>query len=239
MCNLYEPADPQQLSERFNISGPLPPYPARVAPLRDGPFITAPGVARVGQWGMIPERSLTRKPTMRVKKPAKDGDGFVLVDVPMSTNNARRERLTTAMTFKKSWLGGRRCLIPAKSFDEPYWGTNSNIWWRFRRADGAPWALAGIWSEWVEPGTGEVVPSFTMITQNCDAHPLLSLMHRFDKKLAADKQDKRAVVPIEESDWGLWLEGTNEDAESLIKLPGLAVFAHGAADPAQQVDIGV
>lgn len=237
MCNLYESPTQLDLFEHFQITGPLPGYPAVVAPLRDGPFITAPGVARVGQWGMIPEHSPTRKPTMRVKQPAKDGDGFEIVERPMSTNNARRERLATALTYKKSWLGGRRCLIPALSFDEPYWGTMRNVWWRFRRADGTPWALAGIWNEWQDRETGEVVSSMSMITQNCDAHPLLSLMHRYDKKLAPDKQDKRAVVPIERADWALWLEGTVADAEALIQLPPVAIFDHGPADPASNVQL--
>lgn len=239
MCNLYEPSTQLELFETFRISGPLPGYPQVVAPLRNGPFITAPGVARVGQWGMIPEHSPTRKPTVRVKKPSKTGEGFVVVDKPLSTNNVRRERLTTAMTYKKSWFSGRRCLIPAASFDEPYWGTESNIWWRFRRADGMPWALAGIWNEWRDPGTGEVVFSFSMLTQNCDGHPLLSLMHKYDEKLAADKQDKRAVVPIEPADWNNWLLGSIAEAEALIKLPDVSVFAHGAANPAQQLDLGV
>jgi hypothetical protein len=36
--------------------------------------------------------------------------------------------------------------------------------------------LPGLWDEWNNPETGEVVPSYTMITQNCDGHPLLGLM---------------------------------------------------------------
>ena len=28
--------------------------------------------------------------------------------------------------------------------------------WRFRRADGMPWGLAGLWSEWKDPQTGEI-----------------------------------------------------------------------------------
>ena len=37
------------------------------------------------------------------------------------------------------------------------------IWWRFQRADGAPWALAGLWNTWTDKGTGEMVESYTMI----------------------------------------------------------------------------
>jgi len=100
-------------------------------------------------------------------------------------------------SFRGPWSRGQRCLIPALDYDEPFWGTGKNIWWRFARANRQPWALAGIWSEWTDPATGEVVPNYTMLTQNCDAHPLLNRFHKPDPKLPADKQDKRSVVPIE------------------------------------------
>jgi putative SOS response-associated peptidase YedK len=75
----------------------------------------------------------------------------------MSTNNARTETMASAWTFRSAGALGQRCLIPADSYDEPYWGHEGrNIWWRFHRADGQPWALAGLWSEWTDPATGEV-----------------------------------------------------------------------------------
>ena len=46
-------------------------------------------------------------------------------------------------------------------------------------------------------------------------------------------------MPIECSDWELWLNGSTDDALSLIQLPLLAVFAHGAVDPTKQVDIPI
>ena len=120
----------------------------------------------------------------------------------------------------------------AVSYSEPYWGTGKNIWWRFARADGEPWALAGIWDEWTDPQTGEVVPHYSMLTQNCDGHPLLGLMHKPDPKLPADKQDRRSVVPIEKQDWDAWLHGTIDQASALIQVPDLELLRHGAADPA-------
>ncbi len=152
----------------------------------------------------------------------------------MSTNNARVETVATAWTFSRAWKSDQRCLIPADSYDEPYWGTGKNIWWRFARADGAPWALAGLWSEWTDPETGELVPNYTMLTQNCDGHPLLSLMHKPD---GAVPPDKRAVVPIEQTDWDAWLHGSTAQAQALIRVPGMEVFKHAAADPAKQVPL--
>jgi hypothetical protein len=78
-----------------------------------------------------------------------------------------------------------------------------------------------------------------MITQNCDQHPLLKLMHKPDPKLPADKQDKRAVVPIEQSDWEQWLSGSVAKAEGLIQVPSLEIFRHGAADPSKHVELKI
>lgn len=66
--------------------------------------------------------------------------------------------------------------------------------------------------------TGERVESYTMLTLNADAHPLMSRMHKPDPKLGGDKQDKRSVIAIEAADVDLWLMGTMEEAKGLLKL---------------------
>ena len=113
------------------------------------------------------------------------------------------------------------------SFDEPNWETGKNIWWRFRRADGAPWALAGLWNTWTDKATGEMVESYTMLTLNADEHPLMSRMHKPDPKLGPDAQDKRSVVPIELEDVDSWLHGTPQQAQALIKLSPAEAFDAG------------
>ena len=118
-----------------------------------------------------------------------------------------------------------------KLFDEPNWETGKNIWWNFRRADGNPWGLAGLWNVWTDKATGEQVESYTMLTLNADAHPLMSRMHKPDPKLAADKQDKRSVIPIEFADVDLWLTGTMEEAKSLLRLSPVEVFVAGPMIP--------
>ena len=68
-----------------------------------------------------------------------------------------------------------------------------------------------------------------MITQNCDGHPVLGLMHKPDPNLPADQQDKRAVVPLSEGDWDQWLHGSVAQAEALIQVPTVEIFRHGPA----------
>ena len=112
--------------------------------------------------------------------------------------------------------------------------TGRNVWWRFARADGQPWALAGVWNAWTDPATRLEVLSYTMLTQNCDGHPLLGRMHKPDPTLPAHAQDKRAVVPIERADWDAWLHGTPEQALSLVRVPDPSLFAHGPAEATAQ-----
>jgi len=51
-----------------------------------------------------------------------------------------------------------------------------------------PWALAGLWNEWADLATGEVLPSYTVITQNCDGHPVSGLMYWTEKIHTGDTQ---------------------------------------------------
>ena len=85
----------------------------------------------IGQWGLIPWLAQSSK-------------------LAYSTNNARSEELSTKASYKQSSQYGKRCIIPAMSFDEPNWETGKNVWWRLRRADGAPWGLAGLWNTWTD-----------------------------------------------------------------------------------------
>ena len=229
MCTYYEVPGREQLVLHFG-DVPEEEWRDKMSPLYRGPFLRGKGeVGRelvVGQWGMIPPHSKTHIPT------GKDGKR-------LSTVNARREGMAKSWTYGGPWRKGQRCIIPAQLYVEPYWGTGKHIPWQFERTDGEPWGLAGLWGEWTDPVTGEVVASYTMITQNCDDVPVLNLMHRPDPKRAPNMQDKRTVVPLETGDWDTWLHGTVEQAEALIRVPPLELFVHRAKDPAQQVELPV
>ena len=220
MCNRYQSTPRERLPAIFGKAVEGPAYEPMIVPLRPGPFVRADRIV-VGQWGLIPPGSRTCVPQR--------ANGTRL-----STNNCRNETMATAWTFRDAWARGQRCLIPADSFDEPNWTSGRNVWWRFERSDGQPWALAGLWSEWTDPATGQVVPSYTLLTQNCDGHPVLGLMHKPDPALPPDRQDKRAVVPIERADWERWLLGAPDEARSLIRVPPVELLRHGPVEAPRQ-----
>ena len=179
------------------------------------------GVVEFGLWGLIRPGASTRKDMMQPKTvPGKKPPA----PRPRSTNNCRTETVATSPTFRAAWNEGRRCLIPATWYQEPNWETGRNVWWQLKRADGLPWMLAGIWNTWADPATGEIVPNYTMLTCNCDGHPMLARLHKPDPKLPADKQDKRAVVHVEPEHWATWLAGTGDEARALIQPAPVEVF---------------
>lgn len=239
MCNRYRPASVVRIRDAFGFtyieSGPDLRYNAAIGPLQPGPFVRHSGGRDeivVGQWGLIPDGSKTRKPTRANGR-------------PMSTNNARwGSTAPEAFTFKPAWWRGQRCLVPAEDFDEPYWGHGGPkcVWWRFRRRDGQPTMLAGVWSEWIDPESGEVVPSYSMFTIRANEHPVLRHMHRPDldkdgNVLPPDLQDKRTVIPLGPEAWDAWLHGTPEHAAQLLQLPPADFYEHGPVDPASNVSL--
>ncbi len=212
MCTKYVSPDDAAIERYWQVRPGASWIGTEMFPRAQGPFIRpAAGDAGprreciLGQWGLIP--SFAEQPR-----------------VPYSTFNARFEELGRKASYKVPWARGQRCVIPATSFDEPCWETGRNVWWRFARRDGAPWGLAGLWNTWVDRATGEVHESYTMLTVNADAHPLMRRMHKPDPKYGPDEQDKRSVVAIAAGDVDRWLHGTREEAAALVAPPALELI---------------
>ena len=211
MCNRYISPEAGDMERFWHVGARQPWRPTEVFPRTVGPFIRASRTVDAGrelvfgQWALIPWFAKSAKLTY-------------------STNNARFEELASKASYRQPWAQGRSCVIPALSFDEPNWESGKNVWWRFRRVDGLPWGLAGLWNAWTDRSTGEVFESYTMLTLNADACPLMSRMHKPDPKLGPDQQDKRSVIPIARSDVEVWLSGSIEAAASLLKLTPVEDF---------------
>ena len=125
---------------------------------------------------------------------------------PGSTVNARSETAATRSSFKSAFAARQWCIIPAQSLYVPLYGDDPKHpeRWRIRRADRSPLSIAGLWDRWVGHDGREVI-SFTMLTINCDLHPLLTRFHRptNDKGEAAEK---RTPVLLAEEDFDAWLD---------------------------------
>ena len=220
MCTRYISPDDADIERHWHIGARnQPQWQREVFPNYLGPFIRSVRAATepsselvVGQWSLIPWFAKERK----LKYP---------------TSNARAEELQAKASYKHPWARGQRCIIPADAYFEPCWETGKHVPWMFRRADGDPWGLAGLWNTWTDPTTGELVESYTMLTLNADNHPLMKRMHKPDPKQPLHMQDKRSVVPIEAGDVDTWLNGTVGDAAMLVRVAPVERFDAGPAEP--------
>jgi putative SOS response-associated peptidase YedK len=221
MCNHYVPASATALARQFGVAMRHDYRHHDVFPRTPGLFIRrdrhAPRYERElveGQWGLIPWFAKTAR-------------------LSYATNNARAEELEAKASYKLPWARSQRCLIPAEVFWEPCWETGKNVWWSFRRADGAAFALAGLWNAWVDRNTGAEHESYTMLTVNADTHPLFRRMHRPDPNAPPEAQDKRMVVVLEADAWDEWLEAPPEHARALIRQAPAEIF-DAAPDPGRK-----
>jgi putative SOS response-associated peptidase YedK len=136
--------------------------------------------------------------------------------------NARTETVATKPSFRDAWRRGQRCIIPADVFFEPNYESGKAVRWAVRRADDSPILIGGIWSEWIDRATGEVRPSFTMLTVNVDSHPLLRRLH-------APDDEKRGLVMVAPDDVERWLSAPIESAAVLARPHDAALLR---AEPA-------
>ncbi len=102
-----------------------------------------------GRWGLIPHWF-----------------SMPLKEWKASTHNARVEGLQSSRSFASAWRRFQRCVVPfnfyewtrpRKRGDPPHYIYPSKDY-------GAAFLMAGLWDEWVDPETGEVLTSCTVFT---------------------------------------------------------------------------
>ena len=159
MCGRYTVISPAPaLAKRFNAkeaASPAPNYNA--APSQALPIVTnaAPGQIQLVSWGLVP--SWSRDPAGGPK--------------PI---NARAETLAEKPSFRQL-LARRRCLVLADSFYEWQVTKRGKIPHRILLKSEEPFAFAGLWDEWVDRASGEVHPTFTIITT--EPNELMARLH--------------------------------------------------------------
>ncbi len=204
MCGRYSLTSPPEAIQRlFRLSGPVPNLEPRynIAPTQEVPVVglkkdgEARGLAML-RWGLVPFWS--------------DGP-----DSRYSMINARAETVRTKPAFRAAFKE-RRCLVPADGFYE--WKAQGSGQpkqpFRIVRADGEPFAFAGLREHWEpkEGAEGEPIRSFTIVVT--DANALLKPLH-----------DRMPVILAPE-DHETWLKGDPDEAETLLRpFPAEALSA--------------
>lgn len=195
MCANYEPPTPRALRLHLRALEPTFAYATDAYPLSVAPFLCAPDRPGGdlppwrGVFGLLPGW-------------AKDDK------LARHTYNARSETVASKPSFRNAWRRRQFCLIPVQSFFEPNYESGQAVRWRIARRDGLPFCLAGIWEE--ARRSESVLHSFSMLTINADAHPL---MRRFHKP----GDEKRSVVILRPEQWDDWLHADHEQAVSMLQ----------------------
>ncbi len=136
------------------------------------------------QWGLVPAwtQSVEKAHTMQQR-------GFTL--------NARAETIFDKPSFR-GVITRKRCILPIAGFYE---------WQHLNSRDKVPYYITGaaapilatgcIWDEWSDPGTGEVIDSFSMVTTQ--ANPMMAAIHN---------TKQRMPLFLEPHNYSLWLDPT-------------------------------
>jgi putative SOS response-associated peptidase YedK len=147
MCGRYTVITPAPgLAKRFNAKEAASPAPN---------FNAAPDQIQLVSWGLVP--SWSRDPAGGPK--------------PI---NARAETLAEKPSFRQL-LARKRCLVLADSFYEWQATERGKIPHRILLKNEEPFAFAGLWDEWLDRGTGELHPTFTIVTT--EPNELMAKLH--------------------------------------------------------------
>jgi putative SOS response-associated peptidase YedK len=122
--------------------------------------------------------------------------------------NARAETIATKPAFRNAFRE-RRCLVLADGFYEWRTEPGGKTPYYISLANGQPFALAGLWEDWRDRQSGEVLETATIITTA--AIPLLAELHH------------RMPVVLEPENARRWLAGDRELLDEITtgtNLPG-------------------
>jgi len=162
---------------RYNIA------PAQIVPIvRDA---ESERIISTLKWGLVPSWS----------KDADIGNRMI---------NARAETLTEKPSFREAFAK-RRCLIPTSGFYE--WaktdsGKKQPFYFYLKEKD--VFGFAGLWEEWIDKESGELLETFTIITT--EANACLKPVH-----------DRMPVI-VKATNYDEWLDPKIKDTEKLGKL---------------------
>ena len=136
------------------------------------------------KWGLIPHWA----------KDAEIGNKLI---------NARAETLAEKPSFRDSFKT-HRCIIPASGFYEWKKGKDGKQPYYFYLKDKDIFGFAGLWSEWTNKESGEVIETCTIITT--EANEVLKPIH------------ERMPVILKSESYDEWLDAKEKNTEKLQKF---------------------
>ncbi len=116
--------------------------------------------------------------------------------IRMKTFNARVETLTQKPSFKHT-IKNHRCLILTNGYYEWQHQSTGKIPYFISLKDDIAVPLAGLYDQWTDKETGEIIDSFTVITTK--ANPFLEKIHNTKKRMPViltGEDEKKWLDPV-------------------------------------------
>ena len=188
MCGRVVTASPRAIVEaifQLNFIDEAYAPHFNIRPTDPVPILREPGRLEMARWDLIP-RSWSGK----------------LGDKPLMIN-ARIESVRARPSFR-DLVDTRRCAVIVDGFYEWKREGKTKTPHYVHRADGEPQAFAGLWDEWTDPATGEVILSATILTG--DPAGLMIGLH-----------DRMPLV-VPRADLGKWLDRSIPGTDALARI---------------------
>jgi putative SOS response-associated peptidase YedK len=143
-----------------------------------------PGKLTMLKWGLIPSWTRNIEAANEIR---------------FRTFNARSESVRQKPAFSSSF-SSKRCIVPVKGFFEWQHSGKEKIPWYIYRSDNEIMSLAGIYDDWVETGTGQVISTFSILTT--DANEIMAEIHNSAKRmpLVLDKSLEQSWLDLSASE---------------------------------------
>lgn len=204
MCSHYDPVlDPHKLMTYFGVSDLPAGLKDSLWPGYIGPFIRKHEFADVGD-DAVPHNELLVGSFGLIPHWAKD------TKIARNTFNARTETVHEKPSFRDSWSKSRHCIIPAEAIFEPDWRSGKAKATRIVRADGKPFAIAGLWASWTNPENDNTLHSFTMLTINAHDHEFMRNYHK-------PGVEKRMLCFLHDNEYEAWLSAPAEESRQFLR----------------------
>jgi len=122
-----------------------------------------------------------------------------------NTLNARGETIFEKPSFRDS-AKNKRCVIVLDGFYEHHHFKGKTYPFLIQKKSSEPFSVAGLWSEWLDKETGEIINSFTIITTK--ANSMMAKIHN-NPKLA----EARMPVILPDNKIEDWLSAIESEAD--------------------------
>ncbi len=157
----------------------------------DFPIITTDPEIQVYKWGLIPFWIKNEEAANEIRT---------------RTYNARAESIFEKPSFRGS-INTKRCIVPSTGFFDWRHEGKKKIPYFIQVNDEDIFSMAGIYSDWTDPQTGEIIKTFSIITT--EANDLMKYIHNTNSRMP--------VILLQEEEKN-WLDPrlTKQEIESFL-----------------------